>query len=110
MKETKHSPLPWIYEVFPAGTTIWTDEKGRSREICKVTPRGEMRDSEGEANAAFIVRAVNSHDDLLNALKAVVERLAGWMEIADPDHVNADDRQALAEARAIISKATGESR
>lgn len=42
-------------------------------EICKVTPRGEVTGSEGEANAAFIVTACNAHEELLAACEAAYD-------------------------------------
>lgn len=35
----------------------------------------EITDTEGEANAAFIVRACNAHEELVKALKLCVEAL-----------------------------------
>jgi hypothetical protein len=52
-----------------------------------------------ESNAAFIVKAVNSHDDLLAALKGIVE----WMEQHHPEAA-----KHIPNARTAIAKAEGQ--
>lgn len=75
--ETKvaHTPTPWK----AAGLGIFTDEM----QIANIHPGKFTRDgkrhpdesvpwpaiTEGEANAAFIVKAVNTHEELLKRLK-----------------------------------------
>ena len=49
-----------------------TDVESSSGRVCECGPMGAPR---AVANAAFIVRACNAHDDLLAALKGVVERI-----------------------------------
>ena len=64
--------------------------------------------NESEANAAFIVRAVNSHDDLLEALETLLaldtDGEAGCR--IDPIEYG----RALAMARAAVAKARGETK
>jgi hypothetical protein len=87
MSAQKHSPLPWA---------------------CMGNAPAHLIDSEGnlvfgnagtEVNGALIVRAVNSHADLLEALKAMVDR---W----EPDR-GGPWRHMWEEAVAAISKAEG---
>jgi hypothetical protein len=61
----------------------------------------EPMEAEQKANAEFILRAVNSHDDMLAALKAV--------ETYAPDIGVDQFRDALKSARAAISRAEGKS-
>lgn len=68
-QKASHTPGQWIFEGSPSSTKVWSNEKGRSIEICKVTPRGEVSESEGEANARLIAAA----PDLLEACKAFVD-------------------------------------
>lgn len=64
----QHTPLPWIY---------W--QPGFYGEAYSIGPRGNcpilktLGDNErvNEANAELVIRAVNSHQELLEALKAV---------------------------------------
>lgn len=65
----KHTKTPWRYEL---GT--------KTIRSCKENYWLASMDSfdgaiNGEANAAFIVRAVNSHDELLASLEKAVEIL-----------------------------------
>lgn len=61
MENVKHTPTPW--HVGPHYTSDIESSEGRVAE-CRplMTPRGI-------ANAEFIVRAVNCHDDLVKALR-----------------------------------------
>lgn len=58
-----------------------------------------------EANAEFIVRACNAHDDLLEALKAIVE------DVTDEEHEPHDwsEHVVIRNARAAIARAEVES-
>lgn len=98
--EPKHSPLPWSFDgdwnriptIFAADgrTMVATVEKGTCSHDARPSP-------ERKANAELIVRAVNSHADMLAALKAIA------------DYYDEDDilRGDLEQIRAAISKATG---
>ena len=70
-----HSPLPWH-----VGPYYRFDIEARDGRVGGGSPSFTPR---GDANAEFIVRAVNSHDALVAALKAA----RAWM----------DDRRELAE-------------
>lgn len=64
-------------------------------------PEHDMR-GEAEANAKFIVHAVNCHDELVRALESIVNQPVG--------HTEKDTEQDLAAcikiARAALTKAT----
>lgn len=71
MAETTHTPTPWHQ-----GPYYTSDVESRDGRICECMPLMSPR---AAANAELIVRAVNAHDDLLAALKAlrsVTSRLA----------------------------------
>lgn len=70
--KTKHTQLPWVQT--HKGGSITSPSKPRSTIIYD---EGLFDGEEGEANAEFIVRAVNSHYELLEALKECVEELNG---------------------------------
>lgn len=70
-----HTPLPWRIEDDNSFTTTKAivsdalDQYGQISVIGAVWPGG-FSDETKEANAAFIVRAVNSHEKLVKALEA----------------------------------------
>ncbi len=74
---SQHTPTPWeVCEKAPndawfEGRTIWCPEEGkRVADTCPL----DVRD---KANAAFIVRAVNSFYPMLDAIKEAYENLKG---------------------------------
>ncbi len=74
VKGTEHTPTPWTLRkdrpmAFFRGTEKVGDTAGMS-----------FSDMEAERNAAFIVRAVNSHDELLGLLMHCKEYLEGYAE------------------------------
>lgn len=94
MGEHRHTATPW--RVFLYGGVQIGHVDGAA--ICSMW--GDK--AEGEANAAFIVKAVNCHDELVNALKAARPFLA----ISDDQR--ASGRLKLVEA--AIAKAEGSSK
>ena len=95
MADTTHTPTPWHQGPYYKG-----DVESREGRICECTPLSSPR---AAANAEFIVRAVNAHDDLLAALKDVIAALQ-----ADAPGTPLNNRKydALgARARAAIAKA-----
>lgn len=80
--EQKHSPLPWTWEnphKTSYGQAHVNSEAVAKIAVCgeaaKKTPHGYigcMDYKEVEANAAFIVRAVNNHNKLVAALKELL--------------------------------------
>ena len=94
----EHFPLPWRHEnglVKAVSHGKWfTVVRGGS----KFTPDGV------EANAAFIVRACNSHYELVAALEALMPERIGYGQSMSVDmYLN-----AVAKARATLAKAKGE--
>lgn len=109
----KHSPTPW--KVLPdthkigghpnhlfrfIATANWTEDDGDFSATGEIIAK--LTDSQNiAANASFIVRACNAHDDLLAALK----NLLGGIELQG---VFSHDHPDLVAARAAIRKAGGE--
>ena len=98
-EHSKHTPLPWRYE--RANPSPTTGEHliagGKPGYLAEVRDCGS---GDVAANAALIVRAVNCHSDLLEALKAIVAGLSfgddeGLVEYAEP----------MIAARAALAKA-----
>lgn len=91
----QHTPTPWrVYDAgdenYPGIDAGWRSVVmfGNADEECGV--RGDTRE-EAEANARFIVHAVNCHDELLAALE---QYASGYVDSG-------------AHARAVIAKALG---
>ena len=85
MSEAKHTPLPW---------TIERDEQGRPASIGHGHKLiAGLSGPCPEANAEFIVRACNCHDELLGALERYVSKFGDCGEV-------------YTKARAVIAKAT----
>ncbi len=66
-----HTPTPWSIGQFDQ---VSIDGKGTADSIC-VKGFSLSHSPEAKANAAFIVRAVNSHEELVQALVTVVHML-----------------------------------
>ena len=103
---TKHTPTPWRRSTTNP-FAINTAEGGASRAIAEVSTGEWMPDvfvgaNEAIANAEFIVRACNSHDELLAALSDVCD----GVERASSDNVaGANMRLTVTALRELIAKA-----
>jgi len=95
-KQIAHTPGP-MYSVLPwhLGPHYRTDIMNRNGFVAECRP---MMTPLAEANAEFIVRACNSHEELLAALK----RLAARAEREMVDPIDVDEIQS---AKAAIKKA-----
>jgi len=59
-------------------------------------------------NAAFIVRACNFHNDLLEVCKKMLARLESYADIVQHEIPSDSVLGVVLQARAVIAKATGE--
>lgn len=106
--ETSHTPTPW--ELGADGRGIMADNQKLILHVKNTGPEhagkpGHVSVRESLANAAFIVRAVNSHDELLEAAKNARNVLAA-LAVGDLKQVRADSSALLA-LRSAIAKAEG---
>lgn len=108
MDDGKHTATPWFVCGDPGhepqsdswylGRTIGSVPEGT--RVCDMTP---LRNQLGrEADARFIVRAVNAHDDLIAAL----DNAEAVMSIVEPRSDKAQYLDALEKIRAALAKAT----
>lgn len=96
--ESKHTALPW--QVFTTKTGVYIGVGDKEGVGILDAGFGLWSDgAERDANAAFIVRAVNSYDDLL----AVAEMA---LRVFERDFPNG---QGVIDIRAAIAKAEGSS-
>lgn len=102
-----HTPTPW--ELGTGNTReIWgyqDDENQNDVLIASCKSNGLIKTDEERGNAAFIVRAVNAHEELLTAAKNVRNVLAGLVT-GDLKSIKADSPALLA-LRNAIAKAEG---
>lgn len=97
--EVKHTPTPWHLHDMEMATVCGPDNLFIA--LCEAVSRRHM---EGKENAAFIVRAVNAHDDLAAALKETLRAL----EVADPaGSMGSNSSLSKQVARAALAKAEG---
>ncbi len=89
-QELSHTPTPW---------EVGFNKADRTYHIVDCIGGSTMAFSADEENAAFIVRAVNAHEELLHALKCLV---------AQYDEANEESfAEAYGNALEIIAKAEG---
>lgn len=96
----KHSPLPW-----KCTRECIIDNANAPVAECDALALSQRMD---EANAAFIVRAVNAHDELIAAL----ERIAAFDDVMASNHLaqtgsyaQFDEPASVEIARAALAKA-----
>jgi len=76
---TKHTPTPWVKSIVQFDKSEWA-KLWNKNQICiakgiDITAIVYGPDDQEEANAAFIVRAINSHEELLQALKDLAREI-----------------------------------
>jgi len=99
METPKHTPGPWNY----SSGMVWA---GRGEEIAIArAARDDEATSpcERDANAKYIVRACNAHDDLMEALRDLLHQIGHAPEEWFSDECEGFDCD---KARAAIDKAT----
>ena len=94
--KTEHTPTPW--RIGDAGHTVFGPPNGTPSPVT-IAPLSIAKGA-GKANARFIVRAVNSHE-------ALVEALTDLVAFSLSDEANDERWQPLARARAALKLAEG---
>lgn len=96
-----HTPLPWVSD--PAGVGCLGDISTPDGQVIAQTQQvhGDLRHVVREANKDFILRACNSHYELLEALEEFSREYDGFQD------GNGDPCPTLEKARAAIAKAKG---
>jgi hypothetical protein len=97
----RHTELPWAVNPFRAQIDAFVG--GNPRAVCKMLwPTDERSEAETEANAAFIVKAVNAHEQLVKALEAWIKHFG---PIEDNEMLHEDCRAVYAMTRAALKAA-----
>lgn len=106
MEYHKHTPTPWGFTGEPNGYTIWQTARGcqsHPQAIARVVG-GRVKVDEEEANASYIVRAVNSHAALVEALRQTQSDLDAYLA-PTAGEVNPYLRNIRARCRAALALA-----
>lgn len=103
--ELKHTPTPWKFSLSIERDFlgIYPDTGKKEAPIAKMPEY--IRKDVMAANAEFIVRAVNSHDEMLAALQDAESAISASISYYGTDAA----LSALKSVRAAISKAIGAS-
>jgi len=105
---TDHTPTPWA--AVPGEESVIYSPQAGGRAVARTLANPDPT-WPAEANAAFIVRACNAHDEMLAALKELIEANAaavpkpGETGLERNDRWHARRNAAFAAARAAIAKA-----
>jgi hypothetical protein len=100
----KHTKTPWAVNPFRAQIDAFDGGRdGDPQAVCKMLwPTDARSEAETEANAAFIVKAVNAHEQLVKALEAWIKHFG---PIEDNEMLHEDCRAVYAMTRAALKAA-----
>lgn len=103
---TEHTPTPWEIRKDDEGAYIGAKDGDRYIRIVQIC--GSLLNPSIAADAALIVRAVNSHAALVEALGHALERLEAHQESAYCQLSGYRDNEAVDKARAALKLARKE--
>ena len=112
MSDTQHTPGPFTIEhqedISEGNGYAWAIRGWQSEDAFQKPYVQNPAYANSEANAEFIVRACNSHDELVKALEYALADLEGIM----PEYEPSGDRehpgwQTIKDIKAAIAKAKG---
>jgi hypothetical protein len=101
----KHTPTPWKIDQYE--TVVGTTDEAFEIASCWTANSGIHKDfKECRANAEFIVRACNAHDNLVRALRSTLDHVA--VPFAKRDAAwGRKGNEIFVQARAALAKAEG---
>lgn len=102
MSTPAHTPTPWHVSTFDSLTITRDRPLGGSEMVAKATRKETLEQS--EANAAFIVRACNSHAGLVAALDWAITYIALLPYSQSPTKKHQGDEYAQARAALAAAK------
>lgn len=86
MSKAKHTPTPWVQEAeYISAMVPGGRPNGEIIVQCWPTVSRLRHETPNEANAAFIVRACNTHEELLDSLRLAIaahEDSSIWLDAA----------------------------
>lgn len=90
--QTTHTPTPWhVHEIRSCPIRI---HNAKDQLVTQVHNAAKRESGEMEANAAFIVRAVNAYAPMVEALKEIARETTE--NLGNPTHAASIAKQALA--------------
>lgn len=110
MAETRYTPTPWRAVLDEDGVNVWARDGEGEHHIANldVAAHGKFLSSEEmDANAALIVRAVNNHEALVEALAEFIEAFGNRGESTSLHVWDQRLKAARDKARAALASATG---
>lgn len=111
MAKTEHTPTPWRIEAVARGAFSILAGNQPTAIAETYEPNQSMRVWTGaddpRANAAFIVRAVNAHDALVEALSELLANHVALVECGDCGNWDVETEKEVIQARAALSLAKG---
>jgi len=99
MKKTEHTPLPWTMHsgsVYQDGPNVWPKGEDTGVRIARMDrDNPHTSPCERDANAAFIVKACNTHNRLVEALTVVLNQWDCTTEQTPEDRLIYNKARAL---------------
>ena len=127
MTDKLHTPTPWNWNIYDYSDATLEGRKGSDGgdHVLSVSPcnsclqKTEREDNPQwkwgrcitptQPNADFIIRAVNSHAAMVDALESITRPYDGWDEVQLRLRVKSDEHfKAIIDARAALELAKGE--
>lgn len=104
---TQHTPTPWHRNIPPIKKypTIFS---GRNAHVFGFIPSRGMSAEQAEADADFMLRAVNAHDDLVAALASMISLVHSMLPKHQQSDSSLDNIPQVIAARAALAKARGD--
>lgn len=97
--KTKHTPTPWIHQETPFGTQCDDKIISADGQVIAILNDSRLATQLNKLDAAFIVRAVNSHEAILKGAKHFADcQFQDSEEMACPECELAEEAIKQAEA------------
>lgn len=77
------TPRPWQYDLYDTHASFYSENDGKKEYAFRVEPGIEMEQEEFSQTLDFIVRAVNSHEALIEALERSQKHLKAFLDSLD---------------------------
>lgn len=107
--EVKHTPTPWKYDLGRGANPRFHIQTEAGYQIASTTElarhsQAKEENEAREANATFIVRAVNSHEAFLKALRTAGKTL---ISLRHKEKLDPHDRELIGLTISVIAQAEG---
>lgn len=100
-KTIQHTPTPWHLDDMEQGIIV-ADGNGYSIVDCR---SGKLDEEDHAANAAFIVRAVNCHEELIETIRWMAQTVHQGNHVEQPGTFRECPKSVCDAAKQAIAKA-----